>query len=95
MNRTQVERMLKEKKQYLSERFYVSKIGIFGSYSRNEQTTESDIDILVEFSKPVGFEFLDLKEYLEELFNKRVDLVTINALKPIMKDEILNEVQFQ
>lgn len=95
MNRTQVERMLKEKKQYLSEHFYVSKIGIFGSYSRNEQTTESDIDILVEFSKPVGFEFLDLKEYLEELFDKRVDLVTINALKPIMKDEILNEVQFQ
>lgn len=95
MMRLKVEHILKEKKQYLLEKFHVSRIGVFGSYSRNEHTDESDIDILVEFSRPVGFEFLDLKEYLETLFNKPVDLVTINALKPIMKDEILNEVHFQ
>jgi uncharacterized protein len=49
----------------------------------------------VEFTRPVGFEFLELKDYLERLFNKPVDLVTINALKPYLKQEILSEVQFQ
>lgn len=54
-----------------------------------------DIDILVEFSKPVGFEFIDLKIYLEELFNKKVDLATVSALKPRIKAEILKEVIYQ
>ncbi|MDB5055279.1 MAG: polymerase beta domain protein region [Bacilli bacterium] len=56
---------------------------------------KQDIDILVEFTRPVGFEFIELKDYLESLFNKSVDLVTANALKPYMKQEILSEVQFQ
>ena len=95
MNRADIESLLKEKKHYMSEHYYVSKIGIFGSYSRDEQTEKSDIDILVEFDRPVGFEFIDLKDYLESLFGKPVDLVTINALKPMMKEEIISEVHFQ
>ena len=95
MRRHDIERILKEQKKYLSDKYFVEKIGIFGSYSRDEQTEESDIDILVEFNRPVGFEFLELKEYLESLFQKPVDLVTINALKPLIKDNIMNEVQFQ
>jgi len=95
MRRQDIERILKEQKEYLSDKYFVEKIGIFGSYSRDEQTEKSDIDILVEFNRPVGFEFLDLKEYLESLFQKPVDLVTTNALKPLIKDNIMNEVQFQ
>lgn len=91
----QIEYILKNKKSFLAEKYHVSKIGVFGSYARNQQTDISDIDILVEFSRPVGFEFFDLKDYLESLFNKPVDLVTVNALKPQMKKEILSEVQFQ
>lgn len=95
MKREDVERILKEQKAYLANQFFVSKIGIFGSYARNEQSNDSDIDILVEFSRPVGFEFIDLKDYLETLFDKSVDLVTLNALKSYMKEEILSEVQYQ
>jgi len=95
MRREDVECILKEQKPYLAERFFVEKIGIFGSYSKNKQTEESDIDILVEFNRPVGFQFLDLKKYLESVFHKPVDLVTVNALNPIIKDDILSEVQFQ
>ncbi len=95
MKREDIERVLKEHKNYLTEHFFVSKIGIFGSYVRNDHSDESDIDILVEFSRPVGFEFIDLKDYLESLLKKPVDLVTINALKLYMKEEILNEVQYQ
>lgn len=95
MKRENVEKILKEQKDFLYREYFVSKIGLFGSYAHEEQTETSDIDILVEFTRPVGFEFIELKDYLETLFNKSVDLVTIKALKPSMKQEILNEVQFQ
>jgi predicted nucleotidyltransferase len=95
MKREDIERILREQKSYLTENYYVKKIGIFGSYARNEQSNDSDIDLLVEFSRPVGFKFIDLKDYLESLFQKPIDLVTENALKSYIKDEILNEVQYQ
>ena len=95
MKREEVESILKEQKEYLKQKYFVHKIGIFGSYAREEQQETSDIDLLVEFTRPVGFSFLDLKDYLESIFNKPVDLVTVNALKPVMREEILSEVQFQ
>ncbi|MHA0858503.1 nucleotidyltransferase family protein [Paenibacillus sp. CMAA1364] len=95
MKREEIGNILKDQKEILLEQYFVGKIGIFGSYAREEQTETSDIDILVEFIRPVGFEFLELKDYLESIFNKPVDLVTENALKPYMKQEILSEVQFQ
>jgi predicted nucleotidyltransferase len=95
MRSEDIEQILKEQKSLLAEKFYVGKIGVFGSYVRHQQRIDSDIDILVEFSRPVGFEFIDLKDYLESLFNKPVDLVTEKALKPQMKEEIMSEVQFQ
>jgi predicted nucleotidyltransferase len=95
MRKADIEQKLKGQKDFLETHFFVEKIGIFGSYARDEHTEESDIDILVEFSRPVGFEFIELKEYLETVLGKRVDLVTENALKPIMKNSVLNEVQFQ
>jgi predicted nucleotidyltransferase len=82
-------------KDFLSEQYCVSKIGIFGLFVREEQTEKSDIDLLVEFTRPVGFQFVELKDYLESLFNGPVDLVTINALKPYMREEILSEVSVQ
>ncbi|WP_019639214.1 nucleotidyltransferase family protein [Paenibacillus fonticola] len=95
MKREEIENKLRTEKQYLKEHFYVEKIGLFGSFARNEQTENSDIDLLVEFSRPVGFEFLDLKDYLESVLGREVDLVTPKAIKPYMKDEILSEVQYQ
>lgn len=59
-------------------------MALFGSYARNEATEKSDIDILVEFEKPVGFEFIDLAIELEEILHKKVDLVSKKGLKPTM-----------
>lgn len=95
MNRVEVERILKEQKDFLNKKYSVSKIGLFGSYVRNDHSDSSDIDILVEFERPIGFGFIDLKDYLESILKKPVDLVTVNALKPYMKQEIMSEVQFQ
>ncbi|MDQ0298438.1 putative nucleotidyltransferase [Salibacterium salarium] len=90
-----IDQRLKLIKPVLQEKYHVSKIGYFGSYAREEQTKESDIDILVEFSKPIGLEFISLKEYLEQELNLKVDLVTVKALKPQLKEAVLKEVIYQ
>jgi uncharacterized protein len=95
IQREDIENILRQHKQILVEQYHVSKIGLFGSYVRNEQTEKSDVDILVEFSRPLGLGFFDLKDYLESLFGKRVDLVSSKALKPYIKDNILREVRYQ
>jgi hypothetical protein len=79
----------------LRQRYNVSRMGLFGSFARGEADETSDIDVLVEFSKPVDiFEFLSLKEYLELILGRKVDLVTEKALKPQLKQKILREVKY-
>lgn len=89
-----IEEILKEYKPVLAEKFKVKSVGIFGSFVRGEEKNESDIDILVDFYEPIGWEFIDLKLFLEEILGSEVDLVTINALKPQLKDKILKEVVY-
>jgi len=95
MNNTiDIENKLKELKPYLFQKFNVERIGYFGSYSRNEQNQFSDIDILVSFTKPLGWEFFDLQEFLETQLNMKVDLVSENALKEQLRQIILNSVKY-
>jgi predicted nucleotidyltransferase len=89
-----IEKILKENKSLLHDKYKVEKIGLFGSYARGEESEKSDIDILVKFYAPIGWEFIDLKDFLEEILNRKVNLVTIKASKPQLKDEILKEVVF-
>lgn len=74
----------------------VKKIGLFGSYIRNEQTSESDIDILVEFEKgkKTFDNYMNLKFFLEELFRANVDLVIVESIKPDIKPYIMESVKY-
>ncbi len=90
----EIERRLRLDMPTLRERFKVKRIGIFGSYVRNEQTESSDVDLLVDFSEPVGWEFVDLKEHLETVLGLKVDLVTVGALRPEYRDRVLAEVAY-
>jgi len=77
--------------------FGVNKIGLFGSYVRNEQQPKSDIDILVDFEpeKETFDNFMNLFNYLEELFvNEKIEVVTVNGLSPYIGRYILNEVNY-
>jgi uncharacterized protein len=77
------------------DEFGVQSIAIFGSFSRNEMTDKSDVDILVEFRRSIGlFEFARLKIYLSEIMGREVDLVTVDALHKRMKSTILNEAVY-
>lgn len=85
--------VIKNSKPDLREQYSVKTIGVFGSYIRGEQTKGSDLDILVEFEKPVSlFRFMDLEEHLEKMLGKKVDLVSKKALKPRIGKHILQEV---
>jgi predicted nucleotidyltransferase len=90
----ELEARLRKHKPYLRREYKVKEIGIFGSYSRGEESTDSDVDILVEFCEPIGWEFVDLQETLEGILGRRVDLVTVGALKPQLRDRILSEVSY-
>jgi len=88
-----IKRILKPIKSLLKRKFKVKEIGVFGSFVRGEEKDDSDIDILVEFSEPIGlFTFLDLEDYLEGLLGHNVDLVSKKALKPFIGKQILREV---
>ncbi len=90
-----VERKLKENGTVLRDRFKVRKIGIFGSFARGEQEATSDIDILVDFRKPVSLiDFVALERHLSEILGRKVDLVMRSALKPRIGKHILREVRY-
>lgn len=86
--------VLRKNKSYLQKKYFIDEIGIFGSYSRGEQNRKSDIDLLVSFRKPIGLEFVDLSEELEELLNHKVDLVSKGALKKRMYEFIKQEIVY-
>ncbi len=83
---------LKNHKNEIKIRYNVKKIGVFGSYAKGLQNEESDVDILVEFEKPSFDSFMELSFYLEDLFGKKVDLLTPNSLSPFMKTSVEKEV---
>jgi len=85
---------LKELKPSLYKDFAVKEIGLFGSFSDDTFNEDSDIDILVELERPIGWKFFSLELFLEKTFNRKIDLVTKNALKEQIKDSILKQVNY-
>lgn len=89
----EIKDVLARHKDEIRQKYSVKEMGLFGSYVRGEETPKSDLDVLVEFSKPIGFfKFLELEEYLENLVGVGVDLVSKKALKPRIGEYIRKEV---
>jgi uncharacterized protein len=92
-NVEQFQRVLADHLPYLKSEFHVQTLGLFGSYTRNEQNPESDLDVLVTFSQtPSLIQFVRLENYLSDLLGVNVDLVMREALKPHLGVHILSEV---
>ena len=81
-------------KPSLGSKYHVQSIGLFGSIVRTDFTSESDIDIVVDFTQPIGIEFIDLANELESLFNRKVDLVSKMGIKPSYLRQIESEVVY-
>ena len=94
-NFEEIKEVLQKHKSELRDQYGLKEIGIFGSYVRGEQNEESELDILVELDKPVGFvRFLKLENALSQLLGVRVEIVTKKALKPHIGKRILQEVRY-
>lgn len=89
-----IKKILEQIKPELTQQFYVETIGLFGSVVRDDFSAASDIDIIVDFSRPVGIEFIDLADYIEHKLNRKVDLVSKNGIKEkyykVIEREIVN-----
>ena len=88
-----VVQILKQKNAELTKQLGVKSLSLFGSVARNEATSTSDVDLLVEFDRPVGyFGLFALQDYLENLLGCSVDLGTPDSLKPYIKERIMGEI---
>jgi predicted nucleotidyltransferase len=94
LNLLDIKNTLLAHKQRLSSKYGLSNLAIFGSYARNQQTEESDLDILVEFNRPIGLEFIDLADELEHILKLKVDLVSKKGLKERHLKSIEKELEY-
>ena len=78
---SEIKQVLQQLKPELSKRFHVQSLGLFGSVVRDDFSPTSDIDIIVDFNQPVGIEFIDLADYIEQRLQKKVDLVSRKGVK--------------
>lgn len=93
MDSQEIVAKLKELKPILTARYKVREIGLFGSFVRGEQAEKSDIDLLTEFDDNADlFDLIGLELYLEEIFNRTVDIVPKKALRAELRDTILQVV---
>jgi predicted nucleotidyltransferase len=93
MKRDAVIRILKEKNAELRTQYGVKSLSLFGSVARDEATSGSDVDMIVEFSRPVGyFGLFKLQDHLEKLLGCPVDLGTSDSLKPRLRPHVLREL---
>ena len=87
-----ITKALKDNKVDLSTRYHLTSIGIFGSFTRDDFFEDSDIDILIDYNRPIGIEFIELAEELEKILGRKVDLVSRNGVKPKYFEEIQKDL---
>ena len=78
---------------YLTEHFGVKRIGLFGSFARGTPGSDSDVDILVEFKRPIGLKFMEFAEHLEEVLGRKVDALTPAGVQSIRVRRIAQEIE--
>jgi predicted nucleotidyltransferase len=93
MKQDDVLQLLKQKNAELTKQFGVKSLLLFGSVARDEATSTSDVDMLVEFNRPTGyFGLFALQDYLEQLLGCSIDLGTPDSLKPYIKERVKGEL---
>ncbi len=84
---------LKNELPYLRNIFGVKRIGLFGSYSKGIQREDSDVDLVVEFEKPIGLKFIELSDYIEKVLGKKVDILTPAGIQSIRVKKVADNIK--
>ncbi len=93
ITREDVTRILREHYPYLASEYGVKRLGLFGSYAQGVHTETSDVDIVAEFERPIGFRFVEFAEYLEAILGRRVDVLTPAGIQGIRIREIAESIE--
>lgn len=93
MRREKVIDILRKELPYFVSEYGVKRIGLFGSYAKGIQGEDSDIDILVEFERPIGLKFVEFGEYLEKLLGKKTDILTPAGVKGIRIKRVAEDIR--
>lgn len=93
LTKEEITDLLRDNYPYLASEYGVKRIGFFGSYARNMATEASDVDIFVEFGRPIGFRFVEFAEYLEKLLGTSVDVLTPAGIQGIRIDRIARSIE--
>jgi predicted nucleotidyltransferase len=92
LSRDEIVKKLRGQQAHLAAEYGVSKIGLFGSHARGSATEQSDVDLVVEFDKPIGFKFLELAEFLESVLGQKVDLLTPAGIENIRRERVAKAI---
>ncbi len=92
LTKEQVIQLLREHYPHLVAEYGVKRIGLFGSYAKGIPNEQSDVDVVVEFERPIGFKFIELTEYLENLFDRKVDVLTPAGLQAIRFGQVAQNI---
>ena len=93
LTKKEVMKILKKELPYLKAIFGVKKIGLFGSFAKGIQKEESDVDLIVEFEKPIGLKFFELSEHIEKVLGKKVDILTPGGIKSIRVKKVADDIK--
>lgn len=91
---TEIEKTLRRLKPDLERKFHVSVIGLFGILVPDHNHPEHQVDLLVKFSQPVGWEFFELENFLELKLNRKVDITTASGIAPVLREKMLAKVRY-
>jgi len=93
LTREKIVELLRENYPYFVAEYGVKRIGLFGSYAKGQPDEASDIDIVVEFERPIGFRFMEFAEYLEHLLGLKVDVLTPAGIQGIRIARVAKDIE--
>ncbi len=93
LTKEEIIKILKKELPYLQSIFGVKRIGLFGSSAKGIQREDSDIDLVVEFEKPIGLKFIELSDYIEKVLGKKADILTPAGIKSIRVKNVAEDIK--
>jgi len=93
LTREKILEALKKEMPYFAKEYGVKKMGLFGSFAKQIETEQSDIDLFVEFDQPIGLKFIEFGDYLEKLFGRKTDILTPAGIRSIKLKHVARNIE--
>ncbi len=93
LTKEKIAEILRKSYPYLMAKYGVKRLGLFGSYAKDEQSEDSDVDLVAEFERPIGLSFIEFAEYIEKILGKKADILTPEGIRRITIKRIAQDIE--